>query len=216
MTTPIKKARKPEIITVSDHIAWSYANLARADAALQGGCRSYQRTHHIIRSRLFNGLKNGTMAIRSLYDDERLKMTMPQACCYCGATDNLSIDHLIPRVRGGADDADNLVWTCRKCNSSKQGRDMLEWMAKKNGFPAILLLRRYLKLVARYCDENGFLTTPLAEALQLDLPFDLSLIPHSFPPLSEITLWIYPESSADVRGIPNETTGVELPTDQGD
>jgi 5-methylcytosine-specific restriction endonuclease McrA len=189
----MKQPRKPAIDTVGDHIAWSYANLARADAALQDKVTTYQRTHHIIRTKLFHGLKNGTMAMRSLYDDERIKMTMPQACYYCGSTNGLSVDHLIPRISGGADDADNLIWACRSCNSSKQGRDMLEWMKTKNAFPAILLLRRYLKLVARYCDENGLLSTPLPDAFQLDLPFDLSLIPHSFPPLSELALWVYPE-----------------------
>ena len=39
---------------------------------------------------------------------------------------------------------------------------MLEWMKRKNVFPAILLLRRYLKLVARYCDENALWLTPVA------------------------------------------------------
>ena len=86
----MKKPRKPDIDTVGDHIAWSYANLARADAALQDESASYQRIHHIIRSKLFSGLKKGTMAMRSLYDDERIKMTAPKACCYCGSECTLS------------------------------------------------------------------------------------------------------------------------------
>lgn len=206
------KTSQPEISDVLQHIAWSYANLARADVALQEGCERYRRTHHMIRSRLFTGLKNGTMAMRFIYDDERLKMTLPTACCYCGATDNLSMDHLIPRVRGGADVADNLVYACRSCNSSKQGCDMLEWMAKKGSFPPILLLRRYMKLVARYCDENGLMSTPLAEALQLDLPFALSLVPYSFPPLPELTLWIYPRQPPDAGSDSDGSIPSDSPT----
>ncbi len=135
--------------TVREQIAWSYANLARAHAALELGVQAYQAVHHMIRARLYRGLVSGKMSMRSLYDDERLKMVVPQACCYCGSGGPLTVDHLIPRVRGGADEADNLVWACRSCNSSKHGRDMLEWATAKGFFPSILLLRRYLKIVAR-------------------------------------------------------------------
>lgn len=43
-------------------------------------------------------------------------------CRYCGATDDLTIDHLIPRCRGGNDKPSNLVVACRSCNSSKGAR----------------------------------------------------------------------------------------------
>ena len=77
--------KPPDIDVVGDHIAWSYANLARAHAALQDGATSYKTIHHMIRAKLFKGLKTGTMAMRTLYDDERTKMTAPRACCYCGS-----------------------------------------------------------------------------------------------------------------------------------
>lgn len=43
-------------------------------------------------------------------------------CRYCGSTDRLSIDHLIPRCQGGTDHESNLVVACRTCNSRKGGR----------------------------------------------------------------------------------------------
>lgn len=43
-------------------------------------------------------------------------------CRYCGSTDRLTVDHVIPRVMGGSDCATNLVVACRSCNSSKGGR----------------------------------------------------------------------------------------------
>ncbi|WP_164102542.1 HNH endonuclease [Candidatus Laterigemmans baculatus] len=180
---------------MGDHIAWSYANLARAHAALTEGCAAYHQGHHIIRSRLFRGLQSGAMAMGALYDDERLKLTVPQACCYCGSSERISLDHLIPRMRGGSDVADNLVWACRSCNSSKGGRDMLEWMSKKEVFPPVLLLRRYIKLIARHCDTQGLLSRELAVAMQEDLPFDLSLLPYKFPALPTLKLWQYPVES---------------------
>ena len=146
----------------------------------------------MIRARLQYGLINGTMKMRSLYDDERLKMTVPQSCYYCGDTDRLCVDHLIPKMRGGPDAPDNLIWACRQCNSSKGGRDLLEWMTIKNRFPPILLLRRYIKIVARYCEEHGRLDSVLN---QLDeepaLPFDVRMLPTRFPPLNELTLWTH-------------------------
>ena len=72
---------------------------------------------------------------------------------------------------------------------------MLEWMKVRQSFPSIWLLRRYLKLVARHCDQCSLLSTPVLDASKLDLPFDLSLLPHSFPPLGTLKLWVYPESS---------------------
>jgi 5-methylcytosine-specific restriction endonuclease McrA len=40
-------------------------------------------------------------------------------CQYCGSTRSLTIDHLIPKCRGGADLWENLVLACSKCNTVK-------------------------------------------------------------------------------------------------
>lgn len=183
----------PPIETVRDQIAWSYANLARAHAALSEGCPRYTRTHHIIRSRLFKGLISGRMSMRSLYDDERLKMTLPQICAYCGSRNKLSLDHLLPRCKGGQDKGDNLVWACRSCNSSKNDQDMLRWMLDRGMFPSIYVLRRYLKIVSERCEALGLLDERLTDVVNSNLcPFPLELLPLSFPPLEQLSLWIAP------------------------
>ena len=41
------------------------------------------------------------------------------ACIACGATESLSIDHVIPLAKGGANDASNYATLCRPCNSKK-------------------------------------------------------------------------------------------------
>ena len=183
-----------EPTTVHEQIAWSYANLARAHAALQEGATKYSTVHHVIRNRLYHGLVSGEMSMGTLFDDERLKMTASQACYYCGSTLNLAVDHLVPRIRGGADESDNLVWACRSCNSSKRGKDMLVWLASKGVFPPILLLRRYIKIVARYCEQQDYMSVPLSEAKKLDMPFDVCLLPTKFPPLTDLALWVSPQA----------------------
>ena len=43
-------------------------------------------------------------------------------CRYCGTGANLSIDHMVPFSKGGADSSLNLVTCCRSCNSRKGAR----------------------------------------------------------------------------------------------
>ena len=177
-----------EITTVGELLHWSYANLAMAHSAVSAKAVKYGRKHYMIRARLYAGLNKQTMSIGPLADDERLKMVLPQACCYCGNRESLSADHLIPTKRGGANTGDNLVWACRSCNSAKCARDVLEWLAARNQFPPLLLLRRYLKLAVEMSRERNLLNTQLVAAP--DLPFVLSAIPRKYPLPDQLRLWV--------------------------
>lgn len=44
-------------------------------------------------------------------------------CQTCGATENLTIDHIIPLAEGGTNDISNFQTLCQSCNSRK-GRRM--------------------------------------------------------------------------------------------
>jgi 5-methylcytosine-specific restriction endonuclease McrA len=117
-----------DVTTIGELLHWSYANLAMAHSAVTRKSNRYERIDYIIRSRLYKGLQGGTMKPGHLAEDERLKMILPQSCCYCGQSEYLAADHLIPRKKGGAHSGDNLVWACRSCNSSKHADDVLEWL----------------------------------------------------------------------------------------
>lgn len=41
------------------------------------------------------------------------------SCGYCGSKQSLTIDHIIPRSRGGGDTWENLVTSCSRCNTKK-------------------------------------------------------------------------------------------------
>lgn len=43
-------------------------------------------------------------------------------CQYCGRTDGLTIDHVIPKSQGGGDTWENLVTACTRCNNKKANR----------------------------------------------------------------------------------------------
>lgn len=44
-------------------------------------------------------------------------------CAYCGRSDlPLTIDHILPRARGGSDSWENLVCACTICNNKKGDR----------------------------------------------------------------------------------------------
>ena len=48
------------------------------------------------------------------------------SCQYCGAKTNLTLDHVIPRSRGGRHTWENVVTACSECNSRKSNRTPLE------------------------------------------------------------------------------------------
>lgn len=58
-------------------------------------------------------------------------------CPYCGITMSLdarlpygsTIDHVVSRCRGGADEWDNLVAACRECNEDKGSQNGLHYAA---------------------------------------------------------------------------------------
>lgn len=56
---------------------------------------------------------------RNLYEHYRYR------CCYCGRTfrtQELNLDHVIPRSKGGASDWSNVVTACIACNTRKGDR----------------------------------------------------------------------------------------------
>ncbi|MGB3514746.1 MAG: HNH endonuclease [Microcoleaceae cyanobacterium] len=47
-------------------------------------------------------------------------------CQYCGTTKRLTLDHVIPRSKGGKHSWDNVVTACEKCNAFKGSRTLIE------------------------------------------------------------------------------------------
>ena len=46
------------------------------------------------------------------------------ACQYCGATGDLTFDHVVPRAAGGITSWENVVAACSRCNLSKGSKSL--------------------------------------------------------------------------------------------
>ncbi|MBU1241474.1 HNH endonuclease [Myxococcota bacterium] len=183
----------PKIETVGQHLYYAYARLGQCDAAKQKGCEKYSPIHFMIMNKLYKGLNTGTMSVRSLYDDEKLRMKVPQACYYCGSRESLSLDHLVAKKMGGSDDPANFIYACKTCNSAKGKKDLFEWYQGKGKIPPLMIIKRYLKLVFQYAEAQGLMEAPIENLSDLETPFRLDLIPTSYLDLQSIDYWVYPE-----------------------
>lgn len=59
-----------------------------------------------------------------------LKEIFP-GCVYCDSTEGLTVDHVIPKSKGGSERINNLVIACRHCNLSKGDKDFDRWFEKQ-------------------------------------------------------------------------------------
>lgn len=57
----------------------------------------------------------------------RLGHLLASPCLYCGATERIEIDHVVPLSRGGKHEDANLAPACRRCNASKGNKLLSEW-----------------------------------------------------------------------------------------
>ena len=55
-------------------------------------------------------------------------------CAYCGSKKELTIDHVVPRSKGGADFTKNVVCCCHKCNQDKSHSPWEEWYLSQDFF----------------------------------------------------------------------------------
>ena len=90
-------------------------------------------------------------------------------CVYCGATANLTLEHLLPQKFNGPNVERNLVWVCKSCNSSKGARRLYEYFALDAGVEAAkydvprIAEGKYLKFAYETLKEKSLLATTGAQ-----------------------------------------------------
>lgn len=55
-------------------------------------------------------------------------------CAYCGSEEELTIDHIVPRSKGGTDVTKNVLCACHRCNHDKQHTPWEEWYFSQEFF----------------------------------------------------------------------------------
>lgn len=121
----LARAVDPADYRMYDFSDWCELSEAREEGRFIHSPTMRLRVPEIIILNAFNGFfhKEVRFSRRSIF--ERDKST----CQYCGtklAKSELTIDHVMPRSRGGRDTWDNLVLACVKCNVRKGDRTPVE------------------------------------------------------------------------------------------
>lgn len=72
----------------------------------------------------------------------KIKERWDYECAYCGSNKDLTIDHIIPRSKGGTDFTKNVVCCCHDCNQSKSHTPWEDWYFSQEFFS----MKRYNKI----------------------------------------------------------------------
>lgn len=63
-----------------------------------------------------------------------------KVCVYCRSSRKLELDHIVSLKKGGSCMFNNFVIACKKCNTSKNARDVFYWCKlKKIEVPEIVI-----------------------------------------------------------------------------
>ena len=65
---------------------------------------------------------------------KKIKEAWDNKCAYCGSDKELTIDHIKPRSKGGADVTKNVVCACHDCNQDKAHTPMEDWYLSQEFF----------------------------------------------------------------------------------
>lgn len=110
--------------TIEEEIFYEYAKLI--SRSVFGGWINYPFV-----SDRFKVLRDSEATMSGTIREWQREQELPKECVFCSTPDNLQIDHLIPRNRGGVDSADNIVWACNTCNASRGDQGVFQWLGLK-------------------------------------------------------------------------------------
>ena len=108
-------------ITSKSEQCRSCSQLGRQPWNKKFSSRSDERTVRRLRETSAAGLsRTQRTKLLKLWQNQNL------SCSYC-STKCETVDHVIPLIRGGSNFVGNLVPACRRCNSSKGSKLLIEW-----------------------------------------------------------------------------------------
>jgi 5-methylcytosine-specific restriction endonuclease McrA len=121
--------------TIEDKILYEFAVLISKGASADKGVMD-----------IYNALKSGVISMSSVMREWRLECQLPPACVFCKSKDDLTTGYLVPKKRGGSDKPDNLVLSCKSCESSRKDKGVFQWLGpQKRESLHRLVAGKYLK-----------------------------------------------------------------------
>jgi hypothetical protein len=119
--------RAAALYYATDMIAWS---IGTNEFVLRGGVQRSTGIRSMIRASSIIAIKGKDFVVRNFAHTPMLTKEMLLArdrylCAYCAQQfrfDQLDMEHIVPRSKGGADSWTNLVAACRACNNRKADR----------------------------------------------------------------------------------------------
>jgi len=85
---------------------------------------------HSSKEYLFNLYTTSSGEARRIWR-QHIKENWNHKCAYCGSEEKLTIDHIVPRSKGGTDFTNNVVCCCQECNHDKGHTDWEYWFSKQ-------------------------------------------------------------------------------------
>jgi 5-methylcytosine-specific restriction endonuclease McrA len=107
-------ARRAVVLLLKDK-----AEVVQQSAAVYHSERSTFGVPYVIRLRDYVAVPRGVarrLSRRAVFARDRHR------CQYCGSDRRLTVDHVVPRSKGGAHDWENVVTSCAPCNLRKGDR----------------------------------------------------------------------------------------------
>ena len=63
-----------------------------------------------------------------------IKNQWDNKCAYCGSDKDLTLDHIVPRSKGGSNHTTNVLCACTKCNADKAHTEWIIWYIEQPFF----------------------------------------------------------------------------------
>jgi len=79
-------------------------------------------------------------------------------CAYCGSTEGLQQEHIIPVVRGGKYEIGNIIPACKHCNASKKDKEFEKWYMNSDVFDIERMqhIKKYIKSADSSADSSPY------------------------------------------------------------
>lgn len=167
---------EPKYPNFGQNLFWCYANWQAIYAVVKTGEDKIGKKFYMLRSHFYKKFTEGKQKISDLSLFNRIKVNSDGFCFYCHQEmpkNQLTADHVFPRIKGGVNNMDNIIYVCKSCNSSKGKRDLIEWfLLFRETLPSPFVLGHYLRDTYQYAIENDLMDKPWEDILNMQLPFN--------------------------------------------